>query len=116
MIEEKKLCENSLAMGERMLGHFQRFKEEYPFVGEVRGKGLFLGIELVNDQKTKEPLCEKRVKKFYRDGVARGVLAMSYRPTIRFQPALTIDADTLDAGVGILEELFQEMADRGDWR
>ncbi len=116
VIEEEDLCGNSRRMGERLLGHFQRFKEKFPFVGEVRGKGLFLGIELVKDRTTKEPLSEARMKKFYRDGVERGLLAMSYKPTIRFQPALTIDEATLDTGAGLLEELFTEMAEKGDWR
>lgn len=116
VIEEEKLCDNSRNMGERLLGHFQRFKEKYPFVGEVRGKGLFLAIELVKDRETKEPVSEARMKQFYRDGVKKGFLAMSYKPTIRFQPALTIDADTLDTGAGILEELFDEMAAKGDWK
>jgi 4-aminobutyrate aminotransferase/(S)-3-amino-2-methylpropionate transaminase len=116
VIEEEKLCDNSCNMGERLLGHFQRFKEKYPFVGEVRGKGLFLAIELVKDRETKEPVSEARMKQFYRDGVKKGFLAMSYKPTIRFQPALTIDADTLDTGAGILEELFDEMAAKGDWK
>ncbi len=115
-IEEENLCENSRNMGERLLGHFQRFKEKFPFVGEVRGKGLFAGIELVKDRNTKEPLSEKRMKQFYVDGVKRGFLAMSYKPTIRFQPALTIDKDTLDAGVGVVEELFTEMSEKGDWK
>jgi 4-aminobutyrate aminotransferase/(S)-3-amino-2-methylpropionate transaminase len=116
VIEDEKLCDNSRAMGERLLGHFNRFKEKFPFVGEVRGKGLFLGIELVKDRTTKEPVSEKRMKQFYVDGVKRGFLAMSYKPTIRFQPALTIDKDTLDSGVAVLEELFDEMNAKGDWK
>ncbi len=116
VIEEEQLCDNSVRMGERLLGHFQRFKEKYPFVGEVRGKGLFLGIELVKDRTTKEPLSEARMKKFFRDGVSRGLLAMSYKPAIRIQPALTIDADSIDCGAGLLEELFQEMSSSGDWK
>jgi 4-aminobutyrate aminotransferase / (S)-3-amino-2-methylpropionate transaminase / 5-aminovalerate transaminase len=116
VIEEEKLCENSRNMGERLLGHFRRFQEKFPFVGEVRGKGLFLGIELVKDRATKEPVDEKRMKKFYHEGVERGLLAMSYKPTIRFQPALTIDAEAIDAGAAILEELFNEMAAKGDWK
>lgn len=116
VIEEEKLCDNSRNMGERLLGHFQRFKEKYPFVGEVRGKGLFLAIELVKDRTTKEPVDEKRMKKFYADGVARGFLAMSYKPTIRFQPSLTIDAEAIDTGAGLLEELFDDMAAKKDWK
>lgn len=116
VIEEEDLCGNSRRMGERLLGHFQRFKEKFPFVGEVRGKGLFLALELVKDRETKEPLDEKRMKQFYRDGAARGFLAMSYKPTIRIQPALNIDEESIDSGAAIMEELFQEMADKGDWR
>jgi 4-aminobutyrate aminotransferase-like enzyme len=116
VIEEERLCENSKRKGERLLGHFLRFKEKFPFVGEVRGKGLFLGIELVKDRATKEPLSEARMKKFYRDGVAKGLLAMSYKPTIRIQPALTIDEESLDCGAELFEELFTEMESAGDWR
>lgn len=116
VIEEERLCENSQRMGERLLGHFQKFKDKYPFVGEVRGKGLFLGIELVKDRATKEPVSEARMKRFYKDGVERGFLAMSYKPTIRFQPALTIDQDTLDAGAEILDSLFSDMEKAGDWK
>lgn len=116
IIEEEKLCENSRAMGERMLGHFNRMKEKFPFIGEVRGRGLFLGIELVKDRQTKEPVSETRMKKFFQDGVKKGFLAMSYKATIRFQPALNIDAETVDSGCAILEELFSEMLEKGDWK
>ena len=116
VIEEERLCENSQKMGDRLLNHFKRFKEKYPFVGEVRGKGLFLGIELVKNQETKEPVSEARMKKFYTDGVKKGFLAMSYKATMRFQPALTIDAGAIDSGAAILEELFDDMAAKGDWK
>jgi 4-aminobutyrate aminotransferase / (S)-3-amino-2-methylpropionate transaminase / 5-aminovalerate transaminase len=116
IIEDEKLCDNSRIMGERMLGHLKRFQEKFPFVGEVRGAGLFLGLELVKNKETKEPLSEKRMQQFYRDGVERGILAMSYKPTIRFQPALTIDAETLDTGCAILEEMFSEMNQKSDWK
>jgi 4-aminobutyrate aminotransferase-like enzyme len=84
-------------------------------VGEVRGQGLFLGIELVKDRKTKEPIPEKRMKKFYIDGLKRGFLAMSYKSTIRFQPALNIDSDTIDAGAEVLGELISQLDKDRDW-
>ena len=116
VIEEENLCENSRRMGDRLLQHFQRFQEKFPFVGEVRGKGLFLGIELVKDRHTKEPVAEARMKEFYKEGVQRGLLAMSYKASVRFQPALTIDADTIDTGAQILEEMFTQMAEKRDWK
>ncbi len=116
VIEEDKLCENSQRMGERLLGHLRGFQEKYPFVGHVSGKGLFLRVELVKDRETKEPLDEKRMKQFYKDGVSRGFLAMSYKPTIRLQPALNIDAEAIDTGAGLMDELFVDMAKKADWK
>jgi 4-aminobutyrate aminotransferase-like enzyme len=115
VIEEEKLCDNSRNMGELLLNRFQRMKEKFPFVGEVRGKGLFLGIELVKDRQSKEPIAEARMKRFYMDGIRRGFLAMSYKSTMRFQPALTLDKETANLGADLLEELFIEMDKKGDW-
>jgi 4-aminobutyrate aminotransferase-like enzyme len=115
IIENEKLCENSTRMGNRLLKRLNEMKERFPFVGEVRGKGLFLGIELVKDRKTKEPISESRMKKFYIDGIQRGLLAMSYKATIRLQPALTITESELDLGADLLEEQFMAMAKADDW-
>ncbi|MGZ3704603.1 MAG: hypothetical protein ACXWP1_01160 [Bdellovibrionota bacterium] len=41
---------------------------------------------------------------------------MSYKPTIRIQPALNIDAESIDAGAALMEELFDDMAKKGDWK
>ncbi|MGZ3650400.1 MAG: aspartate aminotransferase family protein, partial [Bdellovibrionota bacterium] len=73
-------------------------------------------LELVKDRATKEPLSEARMKQFYKDGVKKGFLAMSYKPTIRIQPALNIDAESIDAGAALMEELFDDMAKKGDWK
>lgn len=116
IIEEEKLCENSRMQGERFLSHLRAMKERFPFIGEVRGKGLFLGVELVKNQETKEPVAEARMKKFYLDGIQRGFLSMSYKATIRFQPALNIDEAALNAGADILEDLFVDMEKKGDWK
>ncbi|MCO5141687.1 MAG: aspartate aminotransferase family protein [Oligoflexia bacterium] len=116
IIENENLCKNSEEMGAKILLELKKMKEKFPFIGEVRGKGLFLGIELVKDKETKEPLSENRMKEFYKEGIQKGLLAMSYKPTIRLQPALTIDAESVETGIGLLEEQFQEMYERSDWR
>ena len=56
VIENEKLIENARIMGELFIQGFNELKEQYQIIGDVRGKGLFLGIELVKDRETLELL------------------------------------------------------------
>jgi 4-aminobutyrate aminotransferase-like enzyme len=115
-IREEKLWDNARDVGAKMLSAMQAMKEKYPFVGEVRGEGLFLALELVKDRKTKEPVASSVMKGVYTSGVKKGLLAMSYSPHIRLQPALNIDADTALEGLSILDAVFGELAQSGAWK
>ncbi|MBS2031808.1 MAG: aspartate aminotransferase family protein [Deltaproteobacteria bacterium] len=115
-IREDKLWDNARTVGAKMLTAMQAMKEKYPFVGEVRGEGLFLALEIVKDRKTKEPVSSSVMKGVYTDCVKKGLLAMSYSPHIRLQPALTLDADTGLEGLAILDSVFAGLAQSGAWR
>jgi 4-aminobutyrate aminotransferase-like enzyme len=97
-----------------MLRELAPFVDEYPFVGEVRGRGLLLAIELVRSKRTKEPLATRITRRIYDECVARGLLAMTYSPRVRLQPALTIDEATAKNGIAILREVF-DLAKREHW-
>ena len=84
-------------------------KEKYPFIGEVRGKGLFLAMELVEDRNTKKPLSSEKCMKLFKKGVEKGFLSMSYAPAVRFQPALSITDEELNRGLELLEESLKEI-------
>ncbi len=73
IIEEEKLAENSAAMGKYLIDNLKEL-EELPIVGEVRGKGLLVGVELVEDKKTKRPLSEKILAQIVADAKAEGVI------------------------------------------
>ncbi|MDU2064597.1 MAG: aminotransferase [Sporomusaceae bacterium] len=73
IMEEEKLVANSAAMGDYLLESLKDL-EALPHVGEVRGKGLFLGIELVEDKKTKAPLPEKYLAQMVAEAKADGVM------------------------------------------
>ena len=74
IIEDEKLVENTEAMGLRCLGNLQALMEKHKIIGDVRGKGLFLGAELVADRATKEPAAEKLVQQVVAECGAQGVI------------------------------------------
>ena len=61
-----------------MLRELSEFVERYPFVGQVRGRGLFLGMDLVRDKRTKEPLARATTTRMFQECVRRGLLSMVY--------------------------------------
>jgi 4-aminobutyrate aminotransferase-like enzyme len=115
-IRDERLWENAERVGAAMLQELRRIQERLPFVGDVRGEGLFIGVELVKDRRTKEPLDGDVMKQVYRDCVERGLLAMTYTPHIRLQPALTIDEPTALEGLAVLGEVLDELDRSGRWR
>ncbi len=116
IIDEEDLVGNSKRMGEYFLKKFMPMLDQYPFVGDVRGAGLFLGIELVKDKESKEPLSKNVTYKIFHECLNRGLLTMSYEAKFRMQPSMTIDEKTADEAVAIITEVFDEMKETGYWK
>jgi len=116
IIEEEHLTENARIVGELMLDELRGFVERYPFVGFVDGAGLFLRIELVRDKQTKQPLSRAVTERIFGECVRRGLLTMAYAPSVRLQPALTIDEATAKTGLGILAEVFDRVRNEAWWK
>jgi len=104
IILKEDLVKNAERVGKVMLARLEAMKEKYRCVGEVRGKGLMLGIELVRDRTTKEPLAKTVTQALYQECLRRGLASMSYSPSVRINPPLTIKEDTALAGLAILDE------------
>jgi len=110
VLEEERLQENALRVGERLLGGLRALMDRHPLVGDVRGTGLFLGVELVRDRLTLEPATEEAAYVANRlrelgiltgtDGPHHNVLKI--RPPLVFTPA---DAELL---VATLNEVLAE--------
>ncbi|NRP11476.1 Taurine--pyruvate aminotransferase [Aliiroseovarius sp. xm-m-379] len=103
IIENENLLENCTNMGERMLGNLQALMEKHKVIGDVRGKGLFLGAELVSDRSSKEPVAEKDVGAVVAECGAQGVIIGAtnrsipgLNNTLCFSPALIATADDID--------------------
>jgi 4-aminobutyrate aminotransferase/(S)-3-amino-2-methylpropionate transaminase len=114
-IDEDGLVDNARTVGEATLRALRSFVDDYPFVGQVSGRGLFIGMELVRDKKTKKPLSRAVTRRIFDECLRRGLLTMSYAPSFRIQPALTIDRATAMNGVAILREVFDLVKDEGIW-
>jgi taurine-pyruvate aminotransferase len=104
IIEHENLLENTTRMGERMLENLNALKEKHAVIGDVRGKGLFCGAELVADRKTKEAADEKLVQAVVADCGAQGVIIGAtnrslpgLNNTLCFSPALISTGDDIDA-------------------
>ena len=103
IIEDEGLLENTQAMGERVLANLRALQERHPVIGDVRGKGLFCGAELVADRATKEPLDERKVQAVVADCLAQGVIIGAtnrslpgLNNTLCLSPALIATADDID--------------------
>jgi 4-aminobutyrate aminotransferase-like enzyme len=114
-IESEALVDNAREVGDAMLTALRPFVDDYPFVGEVRGRGLFIGIELVRNKKTKEPISRATSRRIFDACVERGLLTMAYAPSFRIQPALTIDRATAMNCIAILREVFDLVKRDRDW-
>ena len=111
-IIEEKLVENSASVGAFMLEKFQGFQKKYDFVGDVRGKGLMIGIELVKDKKTMEKLDKKTAQVIFAECMKRGLILMGYNPDIRINPPLVITREIAEEGIEIMEEVFDYVAEQ----
>jgi 4-aminobutyrate aminotransferase-like enzyme len=107
IILKENLVKNADRVGAVMLKRLEALKEKYRVVGEVRGRGLLLGIELVKDRRTKEPLGKDVTQALYRECLRRGLAAMTYSATVRINPPLVISEETALAGLAILDEALE---------
>jgi 4-aminobutyrate aminotransferase-like enzyme len=115
IIDDERLVENARVIGATLLDLLRPFVDDFPFVGEVRGRGMMLAIELVKEKKTREPISTAASRRIYDACVQRGLLTMAYAPRVRLQPALTLDAATARNGVENLREVFVRAREEKWW-
>jgi 4-aminobutyrate aminotransferase/(S)-3-amino-2-methylpropionate transaminase len=109
-IVDDNLVGNSAKVGQTLQNALRGLMEKYPFIGDVRGRGLLIGMELVKDRQTKEPLSKPVCEMFFKECLKRGLIAMSYAPRVRIHPPLTLtEAEALE-GAGIIDESLAAIA------
>jgi 4-aminobutyrate aminotransferase len=100
--------QNAAEQGEYMLDALEEIAARHPHIGQVRGKGLMIGAELVKDRDTKAPAKQLR-DRVIQSGFERGLLMLgSGASSIRFAPPLNITQDLIDEGLQIFENALTE--------
>lgn len=114
IILKEKLVENAERVGRTMLARLEKLKEKHAFIGDVRGRGLLLGLELVSDRRSKEPLSKSYTRALFQECLRRGLVAMCYSHIVRINPPLVIDEATALEGLDILDEAMATVFARKD--
>lgn len=104
------LIDNAARVGSWLLDQFQKLKEQYEIIGDVRGKGMMIGIEIVKDRKTKTVDPDTR-KEIIRKAYQKGLLLLECGPSgIRICPPLILNHEEAELGLSILRESIEEVS------
>ncbi|MEM0025684.1 MAG: aminotransferase class III-fold pyridoxal phosphate-dependent enzyme, partial [Zestosphaera sp.] len=109
IIESEKLLENAEKVGSYVLKRAKEWMDQYEIVGDVRGKGLMIGIELVKNRKTKE-YARKELESFLTKCFKKGVAVIGAGfSAIRIAPPLVISQEIMERSMNIMEEVLKEV-------
>ena len=101
---EEELMDNAQQMGEYAMDALEEMQSRHQSIGQVRGKGLMIGVEFIEGDGAKQPAHDLR-EQVIEEAFSRGLLLLGCgASTIRLAPALSIEEDLLDEGLRIMEE------------
>jgi len=106
---ESELMANAIRMGERLMAGLRRLQEKYACIGDVRGRGLMIGVEFVKDRATREPapeLLDDLVLNAFRRGL---LLLGAGKSTLRLAPPLVVDDYDVDTALAMIDGLLGEL-------
>ncbi len=102
------LMANAASVGDYFMGRLRELQARHQIIGEVRGRGLMIGMELVTDRASKaaaKELCDRIVDRAYYNGL---LLLACGKSTVRFMPPLSVTRAEVDEAVAILEQTIHE--------
>jgi len=115
IIEEEGLLENTVKQGDYLMQSLRELQNKHPIIGEVRGKGLFAGVELVQDRKTKEPVHESIPMAIAADTLQNGVMIgrtnrsfEKHNNCLCLSPALIATKDDIDRIVTSIDNALEK--------
>lgn len=115
LIRREKLAGRALALGERLVARLKALQARHPCIGEVRGLGMMVAMELVRNRRADAPDAEL-TKQLVQAAGRRGLVLLScgiYSNVIRFLAPLTIEETLLEEGLDLLEAALEEVTATG---
>lgn len=109
VIHEEKPVDRSARLGQYAIGRLLEMKDRHQLIGDVRGKGLSIGVDLVKDLQSKERAVKEALKVCWRC-YEKGVLLIAFSGSVlRIQPPLVISEKELDCALNIIDESLMEV-------
>jgi alanine-glyoxylate transaminase/(R)-3-amino-2-methylpropionate-pyruvate transaminase len=112
VLDDERLQENALAVGEYLAAGLARLMERHALIGDVRGSGLFLGVELVRERSTREPATQETdyvVERLRECGVLTGSDG-PFQNVLKLRPPLVLGREDVDLFVDTLDAILDEDA------
>ena len=103
VIEEESIVEKSAKLGDFIMKKLSKMKDEHKIIGEVRGKGCLLGMELVKDGNTKEPFIEAG-KRVYQVAFSKGLAWIPANQNLRMSPPLIMEEEIAEKALEIIDQ------------
>ena len=108
VIEEEDLCRRAAELGDFLMARMVEMKDRHPLIGDVRGKGCLLGIELVRDRGTKEP-AEEEGALVYQRAFEKGLAWIPAGNVLRMSPPIIMQREVAAKAMDIIEESIAEV-------
>ncbi|MFP8890533.1 aspartate aminotransferase family protein [Natrialbaceae archaeon A-CW2] len=112
VIEDESLVENAATVGEKALDRLAEMKEDYDLIGDVRGKGLHIGVELVKDRSTREA-ADEAAGDVRAEAYNKGLLVSqcgTHKNVIRLTPPLTVSSEDMSTMLDRLEAAIRTVS------
>jgi 4-aminobutyrate aminotransferase-like enzyme len=111
ILEDEKLPERAASLGENISNRLQELQDQFEIIGDIRGPGLMIGIELVKNRETKEPAVSETIR-FIEEGLKRGVLfgELGYQDmmnVVKIKPPLVITDGEVERVLEVFEEILE---------
>ena len=116
VLQEDDVLDRAARLEARFRQRTQPWMDEMPFLGQVRGRGAMLGLELVNNRQKREP-APRLAREVVRGCRDRGVLVLSgglHRNVLRLLPSLLMSQDELDEALAVMDQVLRELSREGD--